>query len=795
MPQNSFQEARIIFDNIEVMLNIPIKFSGVYYRPLNNLQDSKPKSKSHASITRLDDAGKEFGTLLNEIFGWFGANPSKPNTVIRGNESYVYHVVNISHEDEEQDQQYWHDITANRIINDETLPPSERIYRIEEVILNNVLKTFDDDTICEKNIIKSSTNIVIEGNRGIGKTTFFNHWLNNRSHILDSNKILWFRIDASKIYDVWNLNLVGTADPKLFLLDRYHRIHTVYVITKYGISPKSGKAIRDTWEFIDNLSRDDKELQGFFQECRAIHKAIESYNDGKSTEEFIRWVLGRESLYRSIKLIYALCTEYWASNNSKIMLIIDGLDNIPRVNPGDLYYDRLLRDAGTLFTGGIPSSIKKDLDCIVLVLRPETYHDLLKICKLPNRNSAPNNIYEMIVAPTCFYSIITHKAGIIEEPLCDEFKYLCAKYEKAESVSSSKPKKISKEFQDFAKDYMQKLSTSIKERYLKLEALDNHSPVFYRSKNFDDYPSLLSILYNSNLRSSSFNFLSTYFSISYLDQKKVPGAKSHSRYMQYLFLNGKMFLDSPNTDCDDKGAIFPNIFWWDQNRDDCKSANWYGLIGLRILQLLKFHIIISEKALRLIMTSCFSIKDSFFAYQMKRMLRYGLIEYKLMSNSDHDIQYAMTSKGKFFIDYMFMYSYWIYLSALDTPLDKDYNIDNDTRYIKFHRHPHNFDFIELFNVAFVTTTITFFRHIITQHELEISNIENTWNNLDRSQFEILSSYSLEKFISIFEFPNHFIPLYRSDFEHMFNNLSRNKLKLVDLYKDILGLYKKYFIEK
>ncbi|MCI5138105.1 MAG: hypothetical protein D3922_06740 [Candidatus Electrothrix sp. AR1] len=154
-----FSQGRInrIVENLELVLDKNIEFSGSYLRPVETLRDITHFDQ-HKAATYLSDYDLILSNYYSYVHKWFPANPHNDRTVERGNEIFVDKVTSR--------QKYItlpKRIIANYLLID-NFNPSEKIFQIERIIENNKY-------------------IIVEGNKGVGKTTFFNYWLNNRSKL------------------------------------------------------------------------------------------------------------------------------------------------------------------------------------------------------------------------------------------------------------------------------------------------------------------------------------------------------------------------------------------------------------------------------------------------------------------------------------------------------------------------------------------------------------------------------------------------------------------------------------
>jgi GTPase SAR1 family protein len=191
------------FDNCSAQSNI----IGPFKRSIDAI-DFDTKQFFSKNDGELNEDEVIMSKYFNYLHGWVPSNPSKKDVVEHLNEVYVdelHEKCLLDHKDTEEIANY-----SN----------------------NNNNKDKDIESYNSFKIINSDENVVIVGNRGCGKTTFLNYWFNNFSYdIQEKNKIIWSRIDASKIYRHWDVFDNKIKENKLAT---YHKIHLVYVVLSYS---------------------------------------------------------------------------------------------------------------------------------------------------------------------------------------------------------------------------------------------------------------------------------------------------------------------------------------------------------------------------------------------------------------------------------------------------------------------------------------------------------------------------------------------------------------------------------
>lgn len=773
-----FSQGRInrIVENLELVLDKNIEFSGSYLRPVETLRDITHFDQ-HKAATYLSDYDLILSNYYSYVHKWFPANPHNDRTVERGNEIFVDKVTSR--------QKYItlpKRIIANYLLID-NFDPSEKIFQIERIIENNKY-------------------IIVEGNKGVGKTTFFNYWLNNRSKYLEKKlSKIWFRVDASKLYGLWLNKKIDRSD---FDLESYHKVHSIYVISKYGIEKGKSIGLQTGWNHILSMAREDINI---FNTVEFIKKSIEKAGnapDGKDTERFLDLCIKSKELSQIYRM-YDFCHECWLSDGYKIIYIVDGVDNISWRRETETYYDFFCMEIGQLFINDYRKDYCDNFANIIVLVRPETYQDIITKNLADHLNS--DNVipwYQCVISPTCGHNILTHKSNVCKCPSSldiirkkDKMKSRIEKedfFERNQFVKLIPNELV--DFEKFSREYIKGIMSAIRSKYISLDKYYGGKDYssFFSIEDFEDTSQFLEIIFNDNIRAFVDNFINSYAVVKLACKKKIPGATAFSRYPQYLLLNGRLFLDSPNVSTRVRGDAYPNLFWWNHSWVDDNISNWFGLSGIRILQLL-----IAEENILLsravdVLEFIFYYPDNLVRKQIDRLVRYGIIKYSDTKIASGDYYLRITEKGKFALEFTFIYTDWLYFCAIDTPLDKELCAKNDTRYIKISRD-FNYDFITSFNAAYITTVITFYRHMHTQQILEEDLIRNNWDLYSIKENRNGLFRNLNHAYSFFSFPKHFKFFLQRNIELFFIGLYRRakldrraKLELEQLHKDLTGLY-------
>lgn len=280
---------------------------------------------------------REFGNLFIEIFDKVSCNPTKLKTKIKDKRYYI-----------EVDSQY--DTLGSKLVD---------IIDFHQTTLSRSGYSF------------------VTGEKGIGKTSMINHYLNRISHIMSRKEhTIWIRIDMSKYeynYKLWE--------------HIYRQI--IYVTARYYKKPEDGftreklfKGIyskNDTFvqilfkntkrnKTLAYLERDDliskiKELENLYVKNDSRGTGIkpnlnEIYNEIEFIKIFAETIF--EFMTERIKPI-------------KIILILDGIDNIEY---NDIRYKNFIRELSDVVT--FNEKGQKFFHHCCIVCRKETYAEIVK---------------------------------------------------------------------------------------------------------------------------------------------------------------------------------------------------------------------------------------------------------------------------------------------------------------------------------------------------------------------------------------------------------------------------------
>jgi GTPase SAR1 family protein len=760
-----------------------ISWSGSFIRPMtffgNIDEDSDNKIESHMSYEE-----NRLISYFSNIHGWIPANPSKKDTIEALNNLYVKDTVG----------NYFSLITgeekASVFAND--LNPKN-----EHLLINDIIDTHDF--------------IILAGLKGVGKTTFVNWWLNNNTKDLEKKKIFWFRVDASKLYKLWN-----DYEPIMCDLFRYYKVHLIYVVSKYSmesedydINPHFANMIKKIGEI-----EKDKNIIHVFQEI-----ILRLQDNPKQTEQFFYKIFSesmqqkltggaRKSLLDYCDTLYDRIETYFLNKDLTMLFIVDGVDNISWKS-GKKKYDILISDLAKYVSGSIEIPVKCKIKRLV-VIRNETIADLFKV--RPHDSHHRDNIIPFVceICPPKIEKVLEKKAQVADKPKSNILKQekesllsdiIYAKKGNGKGEAINYLSSGLDQYKDYSKSYFAGLAKAIKYKYAFVDRLVTNNNWSYKphltNVNWENKDEILAILFNCNIRACVDNSIENYRTIQLAKKRSILGADSFMRLPIYLLTNGRFFLDTPHQAIRIKGNSYPNIFWWDEEETLDTPYQWYGLCTLRLLQFASKNKVISSDLKEVIQT-LFYYKPSIVESAFVRGIQYGLLNIvpkksnstSCMKDNNDSFIVTISQKGQFVLDYIFMYPEWLYICALDTPLDK--KCVRNSKQLAIYRDL-NLNFLTTYNVAFIKTLPTFIRHILTQHKIDMKKLKTNVSTYlaDNPNNKIQCFLDVNDALSTFNIPPFFTRLLGTALGGFYSKLIKRDYNAAkDLSNDILGEYQK-----
>ncbi|TCK05377.1 hypothetical protein [Phorcysia thermohydrogeniphila] len=186
----------------------------------------------------------------------------------------------------------------------------------EYIVRTKALKDFEKTLWeCVKN--KEKKVFLFLGNKGAGKTSKINYFVNTQTGKLNEENYSWIRIDLTKVYRIlFGRRRRERKEIKKELI-RYLSAQTLYVYTKYGITGVDRVlASVGEEEFLEKLPK--KALRGWGYIKKGILEDPKFYDS----------IFSKPINWRYVVEAHNVVIELLRRKGKKIILLIDGIDNI-----------------------------------------------------------------------------------------------------------------------------------------------------------------------------------------------------------------------------------------------------------------------------------------------------------------------------------------------------------------------------------------------------------------------------------------------------------------------------------
>ena len=577
---------------------------------------------------------------------------------------------------------------------------------------------------------KRPNTIFLIGPKGSGKTFYLNYLVNTRNTELYKNSIVWYRAELSKLYK-HNIKITSVlaADPsskaRRYSLEEYLAIHIAYVSFKYR---HNNAVFQQVWDdqddFISNLIIDKwNVVKQYRQDLKHPNLLVEEFKqfvrEAEAEERHHGIDLAKkhiqsliESSENAVKsvLLADVILSYLKKCGFAPLFIIDGLDNIDYYDHAD-HYESIISQVREFC---LRDDKKTNFNAKVIVsVRDETFEHLrLKALNFFDNTNPPT--YRVL--PDNPGAILRRRVSVALNPDCEYFKdsRIEANSEidefyqhNHETYDSNKGRlgcirKADRSLQLFINNGIEKLCRAIRNR-IPRELIPEEI----------DESFLFSCLYNHNLRAFINNMLNIYSYHRLFVEKKKHIDTSHLRsyvLTEGQLLNGSLYLNTRGKPYE-FGKCIPNIFYFDKTYF---LNTWHGLCSLRMLQLLNNKPRCEEELYELI-KSYFCYHTEIIKKNFCFLLSHGLLECNFDTDSKKRL-FRLTEKGDFITKYIFLDLNVFYYLSIDTPLSN--HAIKRSRLIKVHSNSGNY-YWENYIESCVLTSLTFMRHILTQHNSEL----------------------------------------------------------------------------
>ncbi|MCG6207669.1 hypothetical protein LPW26_23735 [Rhodopseudomonas sp. HC1] len=626
--------------------------------------------------------------------------------------------------------------------------------------------------------------IALIGSRGIGKTALLNKWLNDNTKTkleVDLN-LAWFRIDATKVYQLREGQRFDSAKSNL---GNYFKVHSAYVFAKY--SGLLQNAAADSQQFDRVRTSLAKTLEGDkrvkFDAAISIlqghQERVVSINTGFWSERFI------DSAFEdSNSEVFGAALDVWdalkpilSKEKIGVLCIVDGIDNVSWSKDNKLYIE-MCSDAKE-FIDAIHTITGNKKAKILLVARPETIPELEVLIR-PHGSSAPIGPevrFASIELSSPNARVVLEKkiAATIESaefgPERERFEEKVIELQKIDPEIES-PQALLNSVRQIGQGYLPRIVDDINRIYRYISNAGGTGTRPFAEER------TIAILFDNDLRALLECFVMMNKAQSIASRQKVTGAEEPSRYLEYLLLSGRNYLESTPHSRRRRyyripdGEVFPNIFWYDPVNAREHSLRWHGLAGYRMLQLAEKMDTVAGADLIFILQEMFGYCSPVLMEQLEAFVAYGLLNVEFNERREpihctdadtsfqhYDALVSLSEKGRMIRTLSFAYIDWLFFLALDTPMH--FSEVDDSKRTRFYVHPFSLDGNRVhFFDAYCPTLTTFSRHIMYYSAQELQSIKARFGELDAKFPGLVTSD--KALLSWFEIPNSFLPILQSE---------------------------------
>ncbi|MEM9092403.1 MAG: P-loop NTPase fold protein [Cyanobacteria bacterium P01_F01_bin.53] len=596
--------------------------------------------------------------------------------------------------------------------------------------------------------------ILLSGVRGVGKTAFMNFWLTQNTRRLETENTTWFRIDATKVYAIWQNNK-GQDVKSLF--ERYYLVHALYVLLRYSGSlhniPGSPFTPVSTSEFFASIVQELQRSQpDVTDRLKSVYRRAKLQAPVRPDEsvDIVSRVLAINT--KAVKELFAeaqsLLAKSFEDKNITTIAIVDGIDNIAWTKRNTFYQktcanfsvitEALLRTFG-------PRSH------MLLAARPETIHEVRHISSDDTSPSGFNwqynhdQLQEWRIIPPSAKEVLTKKlTAASDESVFSE--------ERLEAATDDRERKfLTQILVEIKRDthfYPEAIERNTRDA-LKQSLKGRVRPSIQAIERNLSQENLLKFVFDNDLRAYLDNVIKVFFiRRSLLQRTDLPLAEFQRRIMQFVLLNGRPFFNSreqyialegkrSRANYKDRGMVFPNIFWWPSETTSNSLDNWHGLAALRLLQLAECKGSFTCCDLLYCAKQIFGYDINVMIEIMESLVAFGLIDihtdtaatefnqHRLASMKLHDYNNRgyVTEKGKVYPALIFSRPDLLYFYALDTPQKFDLVVE-DTRMVKSFFEFSSGTVEDQFFAAAIPTVATFLLHIFHYSSAECTKVRS-----------------------------------------------------------------------
>jgi hypothetical protein len=469
--------------------------------------------------------------------------------------------------------------------------------------------------------------IVYLGPKGSGKTSTHNYWLSMNRRNLENNNILYIRCDAQRLFDSWSI--ISYSDKNIDAdlmptIDEYFDFQLLAVLAwdmnKDCLAARILRSLNDenvTFAYKESRAADSsqyipKSISWYITE-HILRRLDNSYDDYVVENLFRDKQFCRREYFRWQQCAVSV-KRYLKDRNIKLMLILDGIDNL-HLNTAagiNLYYTLLPQLTKFILRRGASNELK------LAVMRDRTWIDV-------QLNDASAEGYYTSVEP----EIIQHKPPETSRLIESRIIWMIQ-----EKMSNDCIETLRATLQSLPRGEVIQQNM----RTLIISSATLAEQIRYRWHQLGK---------NINIASQAQKFMK-----------------------RNLFLNGSFFLETQRNIVSrnrEKGLPYINPFWMDESFFQSKNQPSYLLLRVRILELLH-KASLSDALLKRFLVNAFGYNNDAVDQAIQDGRAFGWIDSRREETSDCEIIYDISPSGIYLLTDLLNDIDTLYTLALDTPL-------------------------------------------------------------------------------------------------------------------------------
>ncbi len=419
----------------------------------------------------------------------------------------------------------------------------------EETSLRNI------ETI-KRSLKEGNSKIVfIRGKKGSGKTFSLGYFLNKETRNLNKQGITWFRIDATKIYELYYTypNIFNMLANKKILLESYLYSQIFFVFSRYHNMDSVLKSV-DFNEIIEESAKDAAlKLKKPVEELKEVF--IELKNKAGNAPKFDNSLKGKpwielysEDYFVLLKIFSQKLLSFLKKRKKQVVLFLDGIDNVDY----DLeHLEYVLEEVYNLLWGN-KIELQNYFSKIILLSRPEIYEKILS-----NVKAQPYSIEVRDLKPVPIEKILLHISSLFDKKKIEKLSEEVFKGLNLEKIINTFINLVERFIETSFKEDLNDLNLSLKERILE-ELSINDKEAIKAIKAGYIIILILSLMEDYKFQKFLKNLeaFKKYFSNSFREKLKEISKFLKEKYQYNLF---------------DKGELTDSYIWSEIFRDNIRD--------------------------------------------------------------------------------------------------------------------------------------------------------------------------------------------------------------------------------